>query len=342
MDKYGKLLYVNNALLAASGKNLKDVIGKNHHEFADKKKSISVMDRLRSLIGKTLTENSTQKMEMKVPWGGWVEWHFTPEIKAAGEPENVVIIGYDITQKREAQEKLQAALGKEKSVNELKTQFISTVSHEFRTPLTSMFSSIELLERYGSKWDEEKVAGHFKKIKSSIDRLTEMLEDVLKLSRVERGTIELKLSEINLMKLCTTIVDNIKPLLLKTHRMVFDYRLENEEYILDKKLIDSILSNLISNAVKYSPEGGEIRLAVSQSAEKIKFVISDEGLGIADSDLVKIFNDFFRTNEVNHIPGTGLGLSIVKKYIEIFNGTITVKSNLGKGSEFTVFIPIFN
>ncbi len=340
MDHEGRLLYANKSLLVASGKSLDEVIGNNPIDFVNEGKNFDGTNRLKLLINRVLSSDVTQSLEMKAPWGSWIEWHFTPEKRGTGKKENVVVIGYDITQKRKAHQKLQLALEKEKSVNELKTQFISTVSHEFRTPLTSIYSSIELLERYRKKWDENKVNSHFRNIKGSIEKLTEMLEDVLHLSRAERGIITLKVSEINLKELCNEIVHNLEPLFLKTHNFVFDYLLKKDTFNLDKKLLTPIIENLLTNAIKYSPNGGEIKLTVDKLNDNIKFVIRDEGLGIEKKQLKNIFNEFFRSYKVSNINGTGLGLSIVKRYVNIHNGTVHVKSQLGKGTEFTVLIPI--
>ena len=157
----------------------------------------------------------------------------------------------EIEIKKQTEILLQQSLEKEKELNQLKSRFISTASHEFRTPLTSILSSAELIQRYGKKWDEEKYQEHLNRITNSVEYLTELMDDVLTVSRIESGKIQLSPSKINLFEICNKVVEDFKLKKDFNHLLIFKYNTNENEFYLDQKQIQIILQNLISNAVKY-------------------------------------------------------------------------------------------
>jgi PAS domain S-box-containing protein len=246
----------------------------------------------------------------------------------------------EIQKEKEFEMMLRQSLEKEKELSELKSRFISTTSHEFRTPLTSVLSSAELIQRYSKKWSEEKLDYHTAKIKNSIEYLTKLLDDVLTISRSESGKIIYDPVKTDVKLLCEEIVEESKTVSNNKHDFNFVFEAKVKEYIVDPKLIRFIVTNLLSNAFKYSPNGGKVELQVHSSNGNILFNVSDEGMGIPADEIPYLFEPFHRAENTIEIPGTGLGLSIVKRAVELHGGEIKIKSKLGKGTIFTVKLPI--
>ena len=228
----------------------------------------------------------------------------------------------------------------EKELNELKTRFISTTSHEFRTPLTAILSSADLLELYGRNWPAEKYLKHTNQIRRSVKYMTELLDDILTISKTESGKLVYNPDKCNLPEICSEVWESVKVKAKEDHNFNFEYLINQKYFYIDEKLLKQILSNLLSNAIKYSPEGGNIKLCVSLNDNNLEFKISDEGIGIPDDEKKNLFVPFYRSKNAATIPGTGLGLSIVNKSVELHGGKLSFESQLNKGSIFTVTIPV--
>ncbi len=254
------------------------------------------------------------------------------------KPEGISAMMIDISEQKEMEKNTLEALKKEKLLNELKTNFISTVSHEFRTPLTTILSSADLLANYHKKWEEAKITGHYNKIQNAVQYMISMLDEVLVLSRSERGKIDFNPSSINLRDFSADIIEQIKIQALPNHNIIYDYKLRYQNIIADPKLLNHILSNLLTNSIKFSPSGGDITLLIEDENEFIKFTIKDNGIGIPREDINNLFEPFFRAQNTTGIKGTGLGLSIVKSYVELHKGKISLESEPGKGTKFFVRI----
>ena len=246
----------------------------------------------------------------------------------------------EIEKEKEYEMLLKQALEKEKEINEIKSKFISTTSHEFRTPLTSILSSFELLQRYGKNWSEEKYNYHASKIKNSIEYLTNLLDDILTISRSESGKIIFDPVNLNLKRMCLELIEESKIHSNMNHRINYEFNSDQDEFLLDPKLIRFILTNLLTNAFKYSPDGGDVILKVEYGNGKIILNVSDQGIGIPKDELQYLFEPFHRAKNTTEIHGTGLGLSIVKRSVQIHQGDIKVDSKLGEGTSFTVILPI--
>ncbi len=245
----------------------------------------------------------------------------------------------DIRKLKEFEMMLKQALEKEKELSELKSRFISTASHEFRTPLTAILSSTELIQRYGHKWNAEKINDHLKRIQSSITNLTKLLDDVLTISRSDSGRILFNPELTDLPVLCYEIIQEINTFVNGNQELDFRYMIKEKTFYLDAKLLHFILTNLLSNAIKYSPGGGRITFLVIDDGDSINFTVKDEGIGIPEEDRKHLFEPFYRCNNVGEIAGTGLGLSIVKRSVELHKGRISCDSQTGKGTIFIINIP---
>jgi signal transduction histidine kinase len=235
---------------------------------------------------------------------------------------------------------LRDALEKEKELNELKSRFISMTSHEFRTPLSTIISSSELLEHYRHKWSEEKQITHLRRIQTAVKRMTEMLDDVLVIARAEVGKLDCKLAPLDLVEFCLTLVEELQLNVKNQHTIVFSSQDISVQCCMDEKLLGHILSNLLSNAIKYSKNGSSIRFTIGREQGRAIFEIQDQGIGIPDEDLPRLFESFYRATNVGNIQGTGLGLAIVKKCVDIYRGEIAVTSQVGVGTTFRVTLPL--
>ena len=263
---------------------------------------------------------------------------------AVSSKDEVMAIVREITQRKQAEEELLKALEKEKELNELKSRFVVMTSHEFRTPLSAILGSSELLKHYGHTWDEEKKVLYLDRIHDSVQHMTRMLDDILTLGKAEAGKLEVNPAPIDLMQFCHSLVEELQTGIGKQHQLAFTHSeqpiYEEMRPFLDEKLLRHIFGNLLSNAIKYSPPDSTVELVLSWEASELWFEVRDQGIGIPPEDQQHLFESFHRCKNVGNIPGNGLGLAIVKRSVELCGGTIAVESEIGSGTKFTIAIPI--
>lgn len=240
---------------------------------------------------------------------------------------------------QQAKEALTVALAQEKELSELKSRIITTVSHEYRTPLTTIASSAELLENYRNKWDEAKQLKHFQRIRDTVKHMTNLVNDVLFLNQAEFEKLECNPVPLDLVTFFQEIIDEHQLVIGKKHDLIFISSGEGREILGDLKLLRQICTNLIDNAIKYSPDGGTVSLHLILEKTRVIFSCLDQGIGIPVEDQQKLFKSFSRAINVGTIGGTGLGLSIVQKCVNLCSGEIAVDSEVGIGTKFTVTLP---
>jgi signal transduction histidine kinase len=208
-------------------------------------------------------------------------------------------------------------------------------SHEFRTPLSTILSSVSLIGKYVESNEQDKRDKHIIRIRSAVNNLTDILNEFLSLGKIEEGKIQIHFSEFNIKEQMRLIISEIRPILKKGQ--IIEYLHEGETQVnLDLSLVRNILINLISNAIKFSSDGATIWVSSSCENKMNVLIVKDHGLGIPDEEKKHLFERFFRGKNVMNIPGTGLGLHIVSKYIELMGGTISVASEIEKGTTFTI------
>ncbi len=251
-----------------------------------------------------------------------------------------LMLAQEVEKSHNTEEMLKKTLDEVQKFSDLKTRFISTASHEFRTPLTTISSSIQLLSAYGRKCDEKKYNEHIQRVLKTIDNLTELINDVLLVSRVESGKIDFKPKNEDLFEFCSKIVEELNNDYAKNHILDFRYNTNRKEFMLDLKLLRSVLTNLLTNAIKYSPDGEVILFTVESDDDFIKMIIKDNGIGMSKEDISHLFEPFHRGKNVAEISGTGLGMSIVKRYLDLQKGEISVISEINKGTIVKVLLPI--
>lgn len=241
---------------------------------------------------------------------------------------------------RVREQELQQALDKEKELNALKSRFVSMASHEFRTPLSTILSSIELVEMYQREDQQDRRSRHIARIKTAVSNLTDILNDFLSLSRLEEGRIESQPEPFLLEDFIISTIDEVEHLFKTGQRLHYQGDHTQCTVLLDKRFLKNILFNLLSNASKYSDEGQTIRCFAQITGSELTLEVKDEGIGIPEEDQKHLFTRFFRANNVENIKGTGLGLHIVRRYVELMQGQMSFTSQLGKGSTFSVTVPI--
>jgi signal transduction histidine kinase len=273
---------------------------------------------------------------------------------------------------------MRQALEKEKEMHELKSRFVSMVSHEFRNPLSTIFTSTELLANHSHLLTENKKGEYIHHIQRAVRHLDQLLNDVILIGKAEIGTVKFNPKPLNLEAFCEDLIADFKLNLTDKHELIFtiqgrcltfggiQHQVENQRQnqiqnqtantienkittlkeieksvfpCLDEKLLYHILSNLIGNAIKYSPKGGTIRFDLYCVQGEAIFRIQDEGIGIPEKDQDNLFTSFHRATNVEKIPGNGLGLAIVKQYVDLYGGEISFVSKQGVGTTFIVSLP---
>lgn len=255
--------------------------------------------------------------------------------------ERTLVLREALQELENSRDELSNSLEKEKELNEMKTRFISMASHEFRTPLSTIMSSVSLIGKYPKEEDQEKREKHINRIKNAVSGLTEILNDFLSIGKLEEGKIIANLATHDINALIDEVITEIQPI-CKVGQVITFTDGTPLNLMVDKQMIRNVMFNLLSNAIKFSPEDSEIQVVTGKADDHVVISVADHGIGISDEDKLNLFERFFRGRNVSNIQGTGLGLHIVAKYLELLNGDISFTSELGIGTTFTFRIPLQN
>ncbi len=267
------------------------------------------------------------------------------------DSETLVAIILDITERINYTERLektveertlqlQEALQTEIDLNELKTKFLSLVSHEFKTPLTGMLSSATLIGKYTKTAQQDKRVKHVNTIKNKVKYLNNIINDFLSIERLDKGKINYKMSVFSLSKVINEVIYDANMLLKEGQKIIYPDNIDDMVIEFDEKILELILTNLVSNAIKYSPENTSIKINVNMLTNNMEIEIIDAGIGIPKEEQKFIFNRYFRAENAVTSQGTGIGLNIVKSHLENLKGSVKFISKENKGSTFVVTIPI--
>ena len=256
------------------------------------------------------------------------------------EPEPLIMsFVIDITRRKEAEQTLKQALEKEKELGKLKSQFVSTASHQFRTPLAAILASTESLTVYRDRMNQTQIEDRLDRIRSQVTYMKGLMNDVLELARIQANQIQYKPKPCDFDKLCREIIGDYSQQDKYRDRIVYEGPATAITSQLDEHLLHHVVSNLIHNALKYSPEEESVYIHLTYVENEIIFKVEDRGIGIPEDDINNLFIPFSRAGNVGSTEGTGLGLSIVKQSIEAHQGTIEVKTAVDVGTTFIVKIP---
>lgn len=335
-----QIVYVNQAFTDMTGYSLEEVLGKTPRLLQGAKTDCATLDKIRAALKAWQPIRVELINYCKDGSEFWVELSITPVTDQKGWYTHWISVQRDITERKQIEEEIFKALEKEKELSELKSRFVSMVSHEFRTPLTTILSSAELLEYYGHKSSEKEKLGCFHQIRTATLRMTQLLNDVLAINKAEAGKLEFNPNYLDLEKFCHDLVEDMQFNSKKKHIISFSSQGQCTDTCMDEKLLLHIFTNLLSNAIKYSPQSDPIYFEVDCRNEDAIFQVKDKGIGIPIGKQQRLFEPFHRGENVGNIPGTGLGLSIVKRLVELHKGNVTVASQVGVGTTFIVRLPL--
>ncbi len=254
----------------------------------------------------------------------------------------LIFIAQDVTEIRKAEQKKLSAIEQENELQMLRSRFISMLSHEFRTPLTTIMLSTDLLKNYGGRWTEAEKSQYYKRITDTVLHLNQLIEKLLTIGSIESGRFDFQPENIDIPAFFQSIVDNMAFTIGNEHPIKFKYSGNYNNTYIDENLISLIVTNLISNAAKYSNKGSDILFDSTCDGVYLTFQIKDKGVGIPAEDLKNLFQTFYRASNVGKTSGYGLGLAIVKKCVDAHHGEIFVESKEQVGTTFIVKIPIVN
>lgn len=270
----------------------------------------------------------------------WIRNRAFPVKNEEGATHRIAVIAEDITRRKRLDEELLKTLTKEKELSELKSRFVCMTSHEFRTPLSTILSASELLEYYGHRWTEEERLEQLHLIQATVHHMTQLLEDILLIGKTEANRLDFNPETLNLTDFCHSLLTQIKRGAANQHVVSFINPHPPIEGWVDDKLLRQILTNLLSNAAKYSPKGSTIELELDYHPGEAVFRVKDQGIGIPEEDQARLFETFHRAKNVGTTPGTGLGLTIVRCCVAAHQGKIMFSSQVGVGTTFEVRIPL--
>ena len=277
---------------------------------------------------------------------GYFDFIYEPlwEIDDGGQPgvsSGVFIMATEVTEQVLARQQADQLLARERELNELKSNFVTLASHEFRTPMGTILSSASLIGRYNGPDEADKRERHVQRIKSAVLSLTGLLNDFLSLSQMEQGTMHGRPKPLDIRLFCEEVMEDMQDVIKPGQRLIYRHLAGRTSLSTDSQMLKNILINLLVNASKYSTEKKEIELTTAVQNEQLVITVKDHGIGIPDADKDKLFVSFFRARNTSKVEGTGLGLYIVKRYVDLLGGTITFTSELDSGTIFTVQLPLF-
>ncbi len=309
-------------------------LGKHIQDLTSAERADEILERIQSVLdtGKiSVFEHQVQFSDRT----GYFEIRLIPT-----DEDQVLAMVRDITDRKMREKMLRDELDRQQRLNEMKQTFTTLMSHEFRTPLTIIMNSSDIIRRYSQKLTNDQKIERLDLIQQQVRHLTRILDDILLLSKAETVGVDINRKPLNLESLCAEIVRDFK-LSNLTHQFVFHPSHHAcEPVALDQTLIRQAITNLLSNAIKFSPSGSRIRLELVCHPDEVLIHVRDQGIGIAPEDISEIFAVFQRAQNVDNRPGIGLGLAIAQRAIQLHGGQITVESELNVGSTFTIHLPI--
>ena len=361
LDLEGNVTFVNPAAAAMIDWEMDELVGQSMHKVLHHSHLDGAHYRKEQCpIYAALHDGSTHRVANEVFWrkdGTYfpVEYISTPMRDEQSRVIGAVVTFRDITQrkwaeaileqaKEDLEEKVRSRAAELYTANEhlremsaLKSRLVSMVCHEFRNPLNNIALSASSLGRYDQKLTSLEKQQYLSRISSNVERMTRMIDDVLVLGKIEAKRLDLDLKSTELVYFCRELLTEIAP---DQRRIVFTGRFKPLQAKVDQMLLRSILLNVLSNAIQYSPEQSLVQLSLYQRKGCAIFQIKDQGIGITPEDFPHLFEPFHRGKNVSNVPGTGLGLSIVKQFVELQKGEIKVDSELGVGTRFAIALPL--
>lgn len=338
LDQTGTVLYVSPAIKRVLGYDPEALMGQSAFEYVHPEDRPHLITSFQRTIHNPGYPVSAE-FKLRHQDGSWrVLEAVGKQFVESNGAYSLVLNARDITERKQAEE-TRKALQKEKELNELKSRFVSMVSHEFRTPLSVVVLSARLLERFYHTATEDKRQQYLARIQAAAKRMTQLLDDVLFLGKTEAKKQEFKPAPLELVQFCRDLAEEVQLTAGSHHRIIFVCLELQMAACMDEILLRHILTNLLSNAIKYSPAHPTVQFELIHQPEQVIFSIQDQGIGILEEDQEHLFESFHRGKNVGRIPGTGLGLSIVQQSVQLHGGNIHLQSQVGVGSTFRITLP---
>ena len=365
LDTQGNTTFVNPAAASLIGWEMEDLIGKSMHAILHHSKPDgSCYPREECPIYAAFKEGTVRRVDSEVFWrkdgtSFPVEYISTPMHNEKGNLVGSVVTFRDITQRKlnesilqQANEELEQRVAKRTSelskaneklrkLNEVRSRFVAMVCHEFRNPLNNISFSVSSLKRYERQLSATQKTEYLSDVEINIERMTQMTDELLIIGELETKGINLTRDRLDLVTFCQELTAEFTQTHL-SYQIQFNSNILSFEAEIDRRLLRSILTNILTNAVRYSSSDRLIKFSLSSICNYAVFAIKDEGIGIPDSDIDNIFEPFHRGKNASNIPGTGLGLNIVKRFINLINGEIKIVSQVGRGTWVEIKVPIQN
>jgi signal transduction histidine kinase len=344
-DQYGRIETLQskiNIILEFWGKNQDHVTNANYKEIIDEEKE--KIDDIAFSIKQLRDSESLTLLQKNDEEDDSIRYAYLTSITGTILIMIIVLtlIYYvlkEINNRNRLEEELQNSLNKEKELNEIKSLFVSMASHEFRSPLSVVLSSASLIAKYTNTEQQPQRDKHIKRISASVTFLTQIMNNFLSLGKIEAGEIKVNNTSIELNFQMNEYVDEVKHLMKNGQTILFRHQGTAHNIYADSNLLRHVITNLLTNAIKYSPENSEIELLTELNTDYLKITVKDRGIGIPKEEQAKLFSKFFRSSNAANIQGTGLGLHIVEKYVHLMGGTIEFHSEPGDGTAFIIHLP---
>ncbi len=362
LDLEGNVTFVNPAAAAMIDWPMDELIGKSMHKVLHHSHDDSTpYPREDCPIYAAFQDGSVRRVTDEVFWrkdgtSFPVEYISTPMHDEVGQLIGAVVTFRDITQRRWAERvrqraneelelkvkertaRLQQANQKLQELSETRSRFVSMVCHEFRNPLNTIALSTSSLNRYDAQLSPQDKADYLLKISASVERMTQMIDDILTIGKIEANRLAVSPQPTELVAFCQTLLME-RECRRPENPVQFSCRSRQLVACVDERLLWSVLTNLISNAIRYTPPEKAIALKLARRQQRLIIQVKDEGIGIPLGDRRHLFEPFHRGRNVSNVPGTGLGLSIVKQFVDLMQGTVEVTSRVGHSTTFTVRLP---
>ncbi len=324
------LRYANSAMTALAGYTQAELLSL---EF-------NLSQLISEKTSKAQSKDNPQYQEIKLitKSGDWRYLACSVGILEFGGSPAELVTAIDITEHKNAEAEVRQALEQAKQLSELKERFVSMLCHQFRTPLNIVSFSADLLKRHVHKWTEDKQLPYLGHIQVAVEQIGLLLDEILNFGKLEAAKLNFEPKELDIEGFCRDLVVQMQLASSNQKQIAFINNCDRLVY-LDKKLLEPIITNLLSNAIKYSPKASTVKFEIAGVGETVEFQVTDCGIGIPERDRPKLFEPFHRASNVGDLPGTGLGLAMVKMLVEVHGGHISVISEVGKGSTFTVVLP---
>ncbi len=342
-DCEGCVEWVNESFTANTGYTLNDMKGKKPgHVLQGPDTDPNTVKAIRKALDGQQSYEGEILNYTKTGDPYWIFMSINP-LFHAGELRQYIAVQTIITEIREAKVRMEQALQKERELNESKSKFISLTSHEFRTPMTGIQLSADLIARYVEKVDVPSLRTVMKqqvtRISDEVDHMKEVLDNILNLGRIEAGKIEVELKPVVLHTLVQQLLDEYLAVNFPGRTLDFNWEGPPRQIALDERLMGHIVRNLVANALKYSADDVVPVVQIAYASSAVQLIVADKGIGIPEKDIPHLFTSFFRAENVGTRKGTGLGLVLVKHFTACLGGTINVASEVGQGTTFTLRFP---